>query len=76
MLILFAILIFNFGILIGLLLKSWLAKEKAYSGTIIVSKDEGKLIYSLELNDNPEKLQYNDEVLFKIDSSGVDLSRE
>lgn len=76
MLILFAFLILYLGMFMGFCLRWWLEKDKSYGGTIVVSKDKDKLIYSLELIDDPEKLQYNDRILFKIDSSRMSLDRE
>jgi len=36
------------------------------SGTIVVIKDEGKIIYSMELDDDPENLQYKKRITFRV----------
>lgn len=61
------ILVFYFGIIIGFFFRRWLDNRTADSGVIVVTHDEGKLLYSIELNDNPEELQYMEQVKFKVD---------
>jgi hypothetical protein len=46
------------------------------TGTILVTKDHEKTVYSLELNDYPEKIEFRKEVVFKVDASEIDLNRE
>lgn len=45
--------------------------HKHYSGTIFITHDElqEKTLYSLELADYPETLEFKKEVVFKVDSS-------
>jgi len=43
-----------------------LAYKNGYDGNIVVSKDEEKIIYSLELDEDPETLQFKKKVIFKI----------
>lgn len=71
------IIAFGMGIVIGFFIKQWL-NSKDYSGTIFVKreKDSEKLIYSLELDDSPEKLEFKKVVIFKIDASSQSLNRE
>jgi hypothetical protein len=72
------ILAFWIGVLFGFLIKGWLnAKFREYSGTITVSTNdlEEKTLYSLELNDYPETLQFKKEVVFKVDSSAESSDR-
>jgi hypothetical protein len=73
MLILYGILIFWFGLIIGfLLLRARLyIDRKNYSGTIYITHDElqEKTLYSLELADYPETLEFKKEVVFKVDAS-------
>ncbi len=57
------------GILASRLEHKWLFKNKKYSGTIFVSKNEDKIVYSLELENDPEQLQFEKEVTFKVESS-------
>lgn len=49
-----------------------------YDGIISVTRDGRKILYSLELNDDPEKLEHMREVLFKVkkvEIPGVELNR-
>lgn len=60
------------GTMVGFLLKAWMTgRFKDYSGTIYVNKDElsERTVYSLELEDYPETLQFKKVVIFKVDSS-------
>lgn len=64
--VLIAIIAFNLGFVAG----SWFKHRLiSYAGTILVSKSEDKIVYSLELVGNPEELQFEDEVMFKVDVS-------
>ena len=58
------------GFILGFAFKEWLVHRK-YSGTIKVAEDlpTGKITYSLELEDDPERLQYQKIVVFKVDRS-------
>ena len=44
-----------------------------YTGTIRVSKNEEKTVYSLILDEYPEKLEFKKEVVFRVDASDVEL---
>ena len=64
--------IFWIGFVLGFLVKGWLeARFRHYSGTILVSTNEleEKTLYSLELDDYPERLKFEKEVVFKIETS-------
>jgi hypothetical protein len=64
---LLAFLVFDIGIVIGFMIRFLLVKHLSdYDGVIQVSKVEGKLVYLLELTEDPEALQYRNEVIFKI----------
>jgi hypothetical protein len=65
------------GFLIGFVARSWLyAKFKETSGTIVVNRNglTEKTVYSLVLDDYPEKLEFKKLVIFKVDVS--DSNRE
>lgn len=52
-------------ILVGIMI--WIKGGKnGTSGTIVVIKDEEKIIYTLELDEDPENLQYKDKVVFRV----------
>lgn len=70
MLIIGGIFIFWVGMIAGFLLLRWkLYRERDYSGVIHVSHDEltEKTVYSLELDEYPEKLEFKKVVVFKVD---------
>jgi hypothetical protein len=67
------------GIMIGFLLHAWLSNRfRDYSGIIHVEKDQltEKTVYSLELADYPEKLEFQKVVVFKVDTSDRSSNRE
>jgi hypothetical protein len=71
------LLILNVGILIGYGMRVWLVHRFTdYTGTIRVSKESEKTVYSLILDDYPEKLEFKKEVVFKVDASDVEPDRK
>lgn len=68
--ILIYVLILWLGVIVGFLIRSLLFRNKS-SGTIYVTVNSEKTLYSLELNDYPEELRFKKEVVFKVDSSEV-----
>jgi hypothetical protein len=53
--------------LAGYLIRGWVAYRFSRStGTIVVSKDEGRTMYSLILDDYPEKIELQKHVLFRV----------
>jgi hypothetical protein len=65
-------IVFWTGVIVGYLLKTWLiTRFMDYSGTIVVNRDEvrEKTVYSLVLDEYPEKLEFKKIVIFKVDSS-------
>lgn len=65
--------IFVIGVITGFFLRRLFTHR---SGTILVTEQDEKTVYSLELNEYPEKIGLRKEVVFKVDASQVDLSRE
>jgi hypothetical protein len=51
---------------VGYFLGWWVHNERAYGGFIVVTKDEGRTLYSLELLSDPEELEFEKQILFKI----------
>lgn len=76
MLILYSFLIFLSGIIIGFFFRWWLEQEKSYGGIIHVKKESGKTVYLLEVIGDLDNLQFEQQILFKVDSSNVSLDRE
>lgn len=70
-------LIFLAGTFVGIFFYAMvIAKSRDYAGTIVIHKIEGKTLYSLELEDYPEKIEFKKKVVFKIESPGESLGRE
>jgi hypothetical protein len=77
--ILISIFIFWVGFLLGFFVKSYITNRfRDYSGTIVVSRDNvrEKTVYSLVLDDYPEKLEFKKMVIFKIDASEEESNRD
>jgi hypothetical protein len=77
--ILWGIVIFWTGVIVGVMLWAWLMNQfRKYSGTLVVSKDElrDKTVYSLVLDEYPEKLAFEKVVIFRVDSSEAKSDRE
>lgn len=64
------------GIVVGYFIKTVLARRQRSSGTIYVTHKEEKTLYSLELDDYPESIEFKKTVVFKVDSSVESLDRE
>lgn len=47
-----------------------------YSGVMIVTRTDDKLVYSLELHEDPEEFQLRREVIFKVQTSDEDPDRD
>jgi hypothetical protein len=66
------IVVFWAGATLGFLLKGWMDwKFRDYSGTLVVNKDElsHKVVYSLVLDEYPEKLEFKRVIILKVDTS-------
>jgi hypothetical protein len=57
---------FSIGVLFGYIVRVFLAHRMRRSGTILVTKTEDKKIFSLVLDGDPEDLENQDEVMFKV----------
>lgn len=74
--ILWYILVFSFGLWIGFLLRAWIAHREQYSGTIHITHSEKKTLYSLELDEYPESIEFKKQIVFRVDASEVEPSRD
>jgi hypothetical protein len=69
-------LIFYFGAMVGFLLRTWIGSRSRYDGVILVTKEDHKTLYSLELDEYPEAITLKKKVVFKVDASQLeDLDR-
>lgn len=74
--ILWYVLIFIAGVWVGFLLRAWLAHRQSYDGKIVVTHSRNKTLYSLELEDYPDKIEFKKEVHLKVDTSDENLNRD
>jgi hypothetical protein len=74
--ILIYILIFYGGFAVGFIIKSWLQYRTGYNGALLVTKEEdNKKVYSLMLDDYPEKIEFKKEVILKVVASTEESDR-
>lgn len=52
----------------------WRKGKDEPSGTIVVIKGGPKLVYSIELDEDPENLQYRNRILFRVKTELVEDS--
>lgn len=69
------VVMFIIGICFGFMISELLGRYK-YGGNIVVTKSEGKTLYSLELNDYPEKIEFQKKVIFKVLVSDDESNRK
>jgi len=73
---LWLVLAYTFGLWVGFLVRAWIANRQRYVGTIFITHDEEKTLYSLELNEYPESIGFKKQVVFKVDASDVEVNRD
>jgi hypothetical protein len=62
-------IIYCAGMTVGFVIRGWILSKADYDGIINVEKNDGKIVYTLEFKDDPDKIQYMKEVIFKIKTS-------
>lgn len=62
-------LILWLGFLLGFFVHALLTLKDTAVGTLHVTRDREKTVYSLELENYPDELRFKKEVVFKVDSS-------
>lgn len=60
------VLVFFLGVGVGFVTRMFVFLKRDYDGNILIQKDEDKIVYTLELTDDPEKIQYRNELIFKV----------
>lgn len=71
-----AIIIFSIGVVLGFILCSILRRRSGYAGVLKVIKEGNGVLYSLELQDDPESLELEDEIVFKVETSDPSSNRK
>lgn len=64
------------GAIIGFFICLSLGKIRSYAGIMKIIRDEDKLVYSLELTEDPIMLQSKNEITFKVETSDESSNRE
>lgn len=70
--IVYIVISFWVGALVGFLAMSLFKQRTEYQGTIVVTRNEGKTYYTLVLEDYPEKIEFQKIVVFKVESPDRD----
>lgn len=60
------LLAYTIGTIFGYVCRVFLVRKMRYSGVIIITDTEDKKIFSLELDTDPDVLEVQDEVIFKV----------
>ena len=67
------VVIFYFGLMAGYLLRVYVSRmSRNYTGTIVVTKKEEKTVYSLVLDDYPDKIEVQKQVIFRVEPSEIE----
>jgi len=67
------VVIFYFGLMAGFILRGYVsARFRDYTGTIVVTKKEEKTVYSLILDDYPDKIEFQKQVVFRVEPSEIE----
>lgn len=69
------VVIFFLGLILGFVIHMLARRLHNYDGIINVTRTDEKLIYSLELHEDPEALEFMDEVIFKVAKSDQSFVR-
>lgn len=69
-------IVFYTGLFVGFVLQRWLGRRRSYSGIIQVTRTPDKTLFSLELQEDPEMIAYQDEIVFKVITSEEEADRE
>lgn len=70
------VVIFYTGMAIGFFLRKWLVDRSGYDGAILIFKDKDKILYSLELHEELEMLEYKNELILKVKPLPKSLDRK
>lgn len=68
-------LVFLIGATVGALLRSWVIRRK-YGGALVVTREEDRTLYSLELYETVEDLEHRRSITFKVIPPEESLDRD
>ena len=64
------------GATIGFIICTMLRKMHSYAGVMKIIREDDKLVYSLELHEDPIMLEHVSEVIFKVETSDESSNRK
>jgi hypothetical protein len=70
--ILYGVLIYILGIYMGFMVTWWISRKSKQVGTIFITGNEDKRVYTLELEDYPDEIRFKNKVVFKVDASDLE----
>ena len=68
--------IFLSGIIVGFFISRVLGRRSKPAGTMYITQDSEKTLYSLELEDYPDSIAFQKEIVFKVVASKESLDRK
>lgn len=74
--ILYGFLIYIFGLYMGGLAVWLITRRSRQVGTIFITGNEDKRVYTLELEDYPDEIRFKNKVVFRVDASDLDAPKE
>jgi hypothetical protein len=60
------VVVFSVGTLFGYICRVFIVRKMGYTGTILITETEDKKVFTLELAGDPNDLEDEDEVIFKV----------
>lgn len=70
--VLYGLLICIFSLNIGIFATLWYIRKSRQVGTIFITGNEDKRVYTLELEDYPDEIRFKNKVVFKVDASDLE----
>jgi hypothetical protein len=69
-------IVFIAGFLFGYMMRNFLRNARYYVGVIKVTREENRILYSLEFDEDPSELEKMNEVVFKVETSEESSDRK
>lgn len=76
LLIIGAFVIFGFGTVLGFILCTLFRRSSSYVGVMRIIREDEKLVYSLEMYEDPIMLEHVNEIVFKVETSNESSNRK
>ena len=66
----------SIGVMIGFIFCTLFRRVASYSGVMKIIKEDDRVLYSLELHEDPIMLEHVTEVIFKVETSDESSNRK